>query len=261
MNFFQEIELAEPTFRELIVVYRDKPDASAPPTTVPKITLKSFQNIPIADFEVVLPAQKPKERALDTLKQLGAIAAGMLGVYKQISSAETENQSFQEMVNSARQTLLVVGGYMMKIYFQRSASQKKYTQVITTYLYDKSMNNNQGLLPYIVDSTLQQEVKEAVIAYYFLWSNQAQTRDELDDVCESFLAQIEESVDFEAEDGLGKLIIEDIVRSDQGSNEDSHLFHLNISRAIQTIQGKIAGFNEDTDRLCPFCPILGKGHK
>lgn len=59
--------------------------------------------------------------------------------------------------------------YVSKIVMQYLASQRRYNFIITDYLYKKSLNNNRGLLPFIVDSTLQQEVKEALIGYYFLW--------------------------------------------------------------------------------------------
>lgn len=60
--------------------------------------------------------------------------------------------------------------YVSKIVMQYLAAQKRYNFIITDYLYKKSLNNNRGLLPFIVDSTLQQEVKEALIGYYFLWT-------------------------------------------------------------------------------------------
>ena len=60
--------------------------------------------------------------------------------------------------------------YVSKIVMQYLAAQKRYNFIITDYLYKKSLNNNRGLLPFIVDSTLEQEVKEALIGYYFLWT-------------------------------------------------------------------------------------------
>ena len=51
---FCRVELLEPTFRELIVVYRMKSDLKSAENlkSVPRVVLKSFTDIPIADFEV-----------------------------------------------------------------------------------------------------------------------------------------------------------------------------------------------------------------
>lgn len=65
--------------------------------------------------------------------------------------------------------------YIAKIIMQWMNAQKKYQTMITKYLYDKTHVNGKGLFTYIMDSILQQEIKESVIAYYFIWQQTAQT--------------------------------------------------------------------------------------
>lgn len=53
------------------------------------------------------------------------------------------------------------------------AQQSRYQNLVTNYLYNKTMDSGQGVRAYIVDSTLQQEIKEALLAYFFLWQDNA----------------------------------------------------------------------------------------
>ncbi len=63
----------------------------------------------------------------------------------------------------------MAGLYIVKIAMQIRTTQKKYANIITEALYTKSMNNDYGVLAYLIDATIQQEVKESIIAFFFRW--------------------------------------------------------------------------------------------
>ena len=53
------------------------------------------------------------------------------------------------------------------------AQMASYAQVMTEYLYNKSLNSDDGVRTHLITSAHQQDVKEALIAYFFLWRKQA----------------------------------------------------------------------------------------
>ena len=78
---------------------------------------------------------------------------------------------------------------------------------LSSQLYFHNLDNNFGALTHILDAAFEQEIKEIVLAYYFL--NEAKeplSKIELDNTIEQYLAkQYKQNIDFEVDDGLHKL--------------------------------------------------------
>jgi arsenate reductase-like glutaredoxin family protein len=74
-------------------------------------------------------------------------------------------------------------------------------------LYFKNLDNNAGVFHHLLDSAEEEECKEAILAYFFLYiSKTPQTALELDRVIEQwFKDTFNFEIDFEIEDALSKL--------------------------------------------------------
>eukprot|EP00054_Salpingoeca_dolichothecata_P019747 m.123134 g.123134 ORF g.123134 m.123134 type:complete len:539 (-) comp23374_c1_seq3:195-1811(-) len=269
--FFSPIELVEPTFREMVVVYRTVKDKKAAEKRgqVPPITIKSFSEVPLADFEIVLPEQKPTTRSLDFVKLVVALSAAVAAVYVQITQImeeDHEDLSVQEVFRSSLPLLTLIGSYVAKMVVQLNAQQARYQQLITKYLYEKSLDSGEGVRSHLVDSTHTQEFKEAILAFFFLWQGYAQNVLELDMVCEDFLQELGEEVDFEVDDALSKLASDGFVHVQidpdypEAFTANSILFCLSIDEALDRIKLHWRNFFTDRRAECPYCPFLQGPH-
>ncbi|MDY6991036.1 MAG: DUF3754 domain-containing protein, partial [Pseudomonadota bacterium] len=105
---------------------------------------------------------------------------------------------------------------VMNIFNQRN----KYMMVLAKNLYFHSLYNNLGVISRLIDVAEEEECKEAILAYYFLYLHQDQeyTQEDLDRVIEDYIYQrYGISINFEVEDGIAKLAQEGLLScSEQG---------------------------------------------
>ena len=94
----------------------------------------------------------------------------------------------------------------------------RFMQALTQNLYFKNLDNNAGVFHRLTNDAEEEESKEAVLAYYFLLSNeQTMTRAELDKKIEQWLADRWQCrVDFEIKDALDKLLVLKLVTETDG---------------------------------------------
>lgn len=77
------------------------------------------------------------------------------------------------------------------------------------FAFTKSMDNNSGVLLYLLEELRVQEFKEAALAYFFLLTFGNASEKQVDDECEKFLESlggITGTIDFEVKDGIDKLL-------------------------------------------------------
>jgi hypothetical protein len=108
--------------------------------------------------------------------------------------------------------LTTVAGYASRIFFGFKASKDRYNHLVTNSLYHKSLDNDLGVIFYLMDSLEEQELKETVLGYLVLWREGDMTEAELDARCEALLyQQFGVETDFEIHDALAKLERDDLV--------------------------------------------------
>ncbi|NCC59186.1 MAG: DUF3754 domain-containing protein, partial [Synergistales bacterium] len=117
------------------------------------------------------------------------------------------------VIDSARLLALGTGmGALGCFLFKQWSNYKnrtiRFMKLLTENLYFRNLDNNRGVLHALVDEAEEEEVKEAVLAYFFLLTAEKRlTAEELDNAVESwFQDKWSERLDFEVEDGLGKLV-------------------------------------------------------
>ena len=196
--------------------------------------LKLFQNVPRADLEMLFPNTAVRMRLIDKLiigvpaaisggvvltTKLGAslvLLGSLLGFWLGLSSEPAELNKTALMVLLAG--VVALGGYLWKQFNNFKNRKIRFMQALTQNLYFKNLDNNAGVFHRLANDAEEEENKEALLAYYFLLSNeQTMNREELDKKIEHWLAeQWQCQVDFEIDDALNKLLALKLVNETDG---------------------------------------------
>lgn len=219
-------KLQEPSLERVIAIFRLKPPQ--PPSFIDRfpavkrlferfggktevedidwtLNIKMFKHIPLADSEIIFPEKTVRMKSFD-LTML--VITGLAGLFILIRNVSDPNASKSTIVI----ILSALIAYAVKIFLGYRRARSNYMARMTQELYHKSLDNDVGVLQYLVDSLEDQEVKEAVLAYFFLWSaGVPMTEDELDGEIEAFLKEKFDDleIDFEVDDALDKVIVKE----------------------------------------------------
>eukprot|EP00042_Codosiga_hollandica_P039212 m.326448 g.326448 ORF g.326448 m.326448 type:complete len:173 (+) comp55573_c0_seq19:418-936(+) len=149
-------------------------------------------------------------------------------IYTISDEEEGEPETWSQRIWSVIPVLTVLGTSAMKIILQIQYQNLMYSEMITKALYQKSLNSDCGVLAHLLETCVQQEFKESLVAYFFLWQSGSlvggprygeplvilltklalscvffvQTESKLDGLCENFFQSIGDDVDFEVGDSF-----------------------------------------------------------
>lgn len=208
----------------IYIRYRDDvmPDAGKrkPGSTM----LKLFQNVPRADVEMLFPDTQVGMRLIDKLMigvpaLAGAIAiattkagasllllGSLIGFWLGLHSEAVE-------LDEARLIAILagvggLGSYIWKQFSNFKNRKLLFMQSLTQNLYFKNLDNNAGVFHRLIDDAEEEECKEAILAYYFLLTQDSLIESEaaLDRLIEQWFAtRWESELDFEVDDAVAKL--------------------------------------------------------
>jgi hypothetical protein len=103
----------------------------------------------------------------------------------------------------------LIAGYGYKQWAGFQNAQKTFSLQLTQSLYYQTLDSNAGVLTHLLDEAEEQECREAILGYYYLWryaGERGWTARDLDDYVEQDLERLAGiKVDFEIEDALDKL--------------------------------------------------------
>lgn len=169
------------------------------------IILKMFRNIPRGDIGLLFPNQTVRLKLFDKI-QLGVTGGGgtLAGVWATVGKVAAATNPLG--------LLAALGGLVGLIARQVTKffnKQNEYMMVLARSLYFHNLNNNAGVINFLVDMAEDEECKEAILAYYFLLTNPDKRYDRktLDEDVEAYIGQrYSVEVDFEVDDGVRKLL-------------------------------------------------------
>ncbi len=146
--------------------------------------LKLFQNVPAADIEMLFPNTRVGMRLMDKLLiGVPALVSGGVVMTTKVGTTLILLGSLigfwiglkSEPVHLDRTTSLALlaglgtlGGYLWKQFSKFRNRKLRYTQALTENLYFKLLDNNAGVIYRILDEAEESEIKESLLAYYFL---------------------------------------------------------------------------------------------
>jgi hypothetical protein len=173
------------------------------------IYIKLFKNIPRSDVATLFPNQQIKLKKWDKIRFAvtggGGTLAGVIGALTKILVSLNPITLIMTLFGFAG----VIFRQVMSVLNQRT----HYMMLLSRNLYFHNLSNNFGVITYTLDMAEDEEVKEAILAYYFLLqAPQGLTSQEIDEKVEEYLrTRYHAEIDFEISDGLAKLLADDLV--------------------------------------------------
>lgn len=171
------------------------------------VYLRMFKDVPHVDMEMHLPEQgtRVKMRWSDKAQIASPFVVSLPAVAAKMALAFA---AFSPVVLGAAVVAPLSAGVNSFFGFQR-AKQKHLSYMIRN-LYYLTLANNGSVLTRLIDSAEEEEYKETILAYYFLWRHGDErgglVDSRLDVEVERFLkAATGLEINFEIEDALGKL--------------------------------------------------------
>ncbi|EFJ11775.1 hypothetical protein SELMODRAFT_425980 [Selaginella moellendorffii] len=165
-NLFQRVQLQELTFSQVVVLYRLKQQEYKY-----GIYIRQFREIPIADLEIVMPEKTTPRLGKSEWFQL-AISAAAAGVGFW--------QAFgRSRIKLGLAILTLIFSYSFKVYYTFQANVLEYGKLISKEIYEKQRDTGPATLLCLVESALQQEVNEAIVAYFGLLMKNGAAKSEI----------------------------------------------------------------------------------
>ena len=212
-SFFRMKEVDVPIYQRLVVVFRAKELQSfQDPLDPSRVHLRMFKNIPKADIDMMLPGSKIRLSWLDT----GKIGIPTLWGIFIMSSKLAKSLWIIALIGTLKvlssflfaiAIVLATVFYGIKSVLSYTSTKRRYQLNITRSLYYQNLDNNLGALLRLEEEAEQQEVCEAILAYFVLsQSVEALTTQEIDLRAEAILESITGfPIDFDVEDAVRDL--------------------------------------------------------
>lgn len=214
----------------VLVTFRDEEhftardvDLDELPFTPGSTIVKLFQDVPRADLEILFPNATPRMRRTDKL--LIGIPALVSGIVVFATKLATSLGLLvlllgfwlglrDEPVELDQATLVTLGagmaslgGYLTRQFTKFRSRRLEFLQTLSESLYFRNLDNDAGVFHHLLDDAEEEEVKESLLAWWFLrTAGRPLDADELDEAIEGwFASRWDCELDFEVDDGLAKL--------------------------------------------------------
>ena len=215
---FKRRKVALDAYQRLVIALKFKPDPNLDPSVRSDVLyLRMFKDVPHVDMEMHLPEQgtRVRMRWIDKAQVASPLVMGIPTVLlKLIAGGPLAGLGLLGLVVGP-----ITAGVNSFFGFHRAKQKHLYAMIHK--LYYMSLANNASVLTRLIDSAEDEEYKEAMLAYYFLWrgpgggSTEPWTVQRLDAHIEHFLRKktgIE--INFEVSDALTKLYRLGLARRD-----------------------------------------------
>ncbi len=223
----EEVKLA--IYRRLVFMVKLRPHRRLGRNVdTQSIYLKAFKDIPKLDLEMLLPGARLEIPRISRMKLGGSLLSGMgLLIWKigaeiweligRVAESATSLLAFAQG-GYIWAPIAALFGYGYQQYYGYSTTKQMYHLLLAESLYYQNLDNNSGVLTRLLDEAEEQECREVLLGYFFLWRYappQGWTAEQLDDYIELYLEGAAKlKVDFEIGDALAKLERLQLVRKD-----------------------------------------------
>ncbi|MGB6012905.1 MAG: TMEM143 family protein [Desulfobacterales bacterium] len=185
--------------------------------------IKLFQNVPKADLEMLFPNSEVRMKTVDkliigipaavsgivlTATKLGAsilLIASVISFWLGLTKKEVKIE--QQHLIALALGLAMLGGFMFKQISKFKNRKIKFMKALSDNLYFKNLDNNTGVFCNLIDAAEEEEVKEALLAYFILLTEKRPVeKAELDNLIEKWLETGWNcKINFEIDDAIKKL--------------------------------------------------------
>lgn len=216
-KFFRREDVKVPTFKRTVVMLKQQPHpALGTAADTKSVFLKLFKDIPRMDVEMLLPGTRIKMPFFDRLK-LGTSVTSSIGYviwkfstlsFAAITGALSLGTTAAFLTLYSPIALLL--GYGYKTWYSFQVSKQTYSLQLAQSLYYQNLDNNGGVMYRLLDEAEEQETRETLLAWFFLWryaGERGWTAAELDQYVElDFARRLNLDIDFEVDDALDKVV-------------------------------------------------------
>jgi hypothetical protein len=186
------------------------------------LLIKQFRNVAHAELISLHPGAKPSMRARDQLLIAAPAVAGgvpvLLNIVPAIGVVFTlvaayfgaqgvlHDDQLKQAI-AALSVLVAAGAFVLRQKMKYERQALLYQKKLSDTVYFRNLANNAGVLDTLIGAGEEQDVKEALLAYWVLRrANRSMNKAEVDKTAEQFLrAHFNAAIDFEIGDALGKL--------------------------------------------------------
>ncbi len=219
---FRKRTIVLDAYQRLVIVLKFKDGLDLGPfVRTDVIYLRMFKDVPHVDMEMHLPEQgtRVKMRTIDKMQIASPVAVGLPTLAIKALGLSIGAASMNPMLLAPLVIAPVTAGLNSFFGFQRA--KHKHLSSMIRNLYYLTMANNGSVLTRLIDSAEEEEFKETMLAYFFLWRSIGEGNDEgwtskqLDRHIEAFLKEVSGvDVDFEIKDAVAKLARLGLARRD-----------------------------------------------
>lgn len=196
-------------YQRLVILVKLKPSSRLPAEIdTNTLFLKVFKDIPKVDMEMLLPGTRMRMPLFSRVKLGGSLISSLVWIlYNMINEliAFARTLSFALILGPLSALL----GYGYKQWFGYQSTRTVFGLRLAEHLYYQTLGTNQSVLSHLLDEAEEQEFRESLLAYYYLWRHAGSdgwTRRQLDEFVEKDLTRLAGiHVDFEINDAMGKL--------------------------------------------------------
>jgi hypothetical protein len=178
------------------------------------VYLKLFKDIPKLDIKMLLPGARVHLSLADRSKigfpLLSGLTAAAWSILKDIGETFERVFTMSGGLTTTIWTLALGGiGYGYRSFYGYMQTKQRYRLNLTQSLYFQNLDNNAGVLFRLLNEAEEQESRQTILAYYFLWRNagpKGWTRHEAENFAEQFLDKATHlQVSFAVSDAITKL--------------------------------------------------------
>lgn len=232
-TFWRKREVVLELYQRFVIIVKMKPSARIPEDVdTADVFLKFFRDIPKDDLEMMLPGARAVMPMSQRLKMGGSLLSGLVllgyNVFKQVVTAAVFGVAYLYGF------FFALVGYGWRQYAGYQNTRNVYNLRLTRSLYYQNLANNAGVIACLIDEAEEQDCREALLGYYFLWRDpkpEGWAAADLDDRIEQELERRTGlKVDFEIEDALDKL-----VRLKLATVAAGRYFAVPIDRALEAL--------------------------
>ena len=205
-SFFKKEEIIEPSFDEIILVFRlDKSNKNIQNENANSIFVHRFFDVKFRDFPAIFPTKKTTRNIVDLLYFL-LMAISIVSLIISISTVWAQSTYFDEALLTILFLLSpLVIRYICQLIFSFRSHR---TQQKLSYNYAKhSLNCNKSVLSYIKSESIQHESVSLILIYFFLLESDGPLDIEnLEGLCRQFLSEnFNIPLGYKVEEGIFRL--------------------------------------------------------
>jgi hypothetical protein len=216
-KLFRSEDVQVPTFRRVVLILKQAPHRRLgrdPDTS--SVFLKVFKDIPTMDVEMLLPGTRVRMRRLDRGKLGGSLFGSLAWVLWKLVSSVSIPALLSGSLLALLSPVMLIGGYGWKTFYSFKVSRRTYLLQLAQSLYYQNLDTNAGVLFRLFDEATEQDIRQTLLAYYFLWRfapPAGWTAAELDLAVESDLAmRVDTQVEVDTQEAVNRLMRLKLVR-------------------------------------------------